>query len=223
MKCIQTEHYAELAREMFFLRLIPMEEDVFRCVFSQEPVMETESAFIEQTDFEPVPYSMEETESSFRIRTKAVQAEVLKEDGRIIWTRLGGGANGAGSPEGGRMSGKCAGTSSPEGGQASGNCGDISGSEAASILLEEGPKELEKIDVMRYTTGGEAPVINRVKTVDGERNFIQNLKQVADHQAYKGSTITGDMTNICTSTICGFPCRFSCRIRATGCCSTAAA
>lgn len=54
------------------------------------------------------------------------------------------------------------------------------------MILEEGGRELEKIDVMRYTTGDEAPIINRVKTVDGERNFIQNLKQVADHQAYKG-------------------------------------
>ena len=153
MKCIQTEHYAELAREMFFLRLIPVEEEVFRCVFNQEPIAETESVFIDRTAFATVPYSIEETEHSFQIRTSRVQAEVLKADGRIIWTRLGGGANGAGSPKGGRMSGKCAGASSPEGGQASGNCGDISGSEAASILLEEGPKELEKIDVMRYTTG----------------------------------------------------------------------
>lgn len=30
--------------------------------------------------------------------------------------------------------------------------------------------------MVRYTTGGEKPIINRVKTVDGERNFIQNLK-----------------------------------------------
>ena len=29
MKCIQTKHYAEFTREMFFLRLIPMEEEVF--------------------------------------------------------------------------------------------------------------------------------------------------------------------------------------------------
>ena len=149
MKCIQTKHYAEFTREMFFLRLIPMEEEVFQCVFSQEPIAETESAFIDRTAFAPVPYSIEETEHSFQIRTSRVQAEVLKADGRIAWTRL-------------------------------------ADSRGSYILLEEGRKELEKIDVMRYTTGDEAPVINRVKTVDGERNFIQNLKQAADHQAYKG-------------------------------------
>ena len=146
MKCIQTEQYAELTREKFYLRLIPLEEEVFRCVFSQEPITETDLDFIDPTGFSPASYSIEETEHSFRLRTSCVQAEILKEDGRIIWKR---------QAEGG-------------------------------ILLEEGRKELEKIDVMRYTTGDEAPVINRVKTVDGERNFIQNLKQIADHQAYKG-------------------------------------
>ncbi|MBQ5534598.1 MAG: hypothetical protein IIU07_04780, partial [Lachnospiraceae bacterium] len=34
------------------------------------------------------------------------------------------------------------------------------------ILLQEGKKEFVQIPVMKYTTGGEAPVIDRVKTVD---------------------------------------------------------
>ena len=33
--------------------------------------------------------------------------------------------------------------------------------------------DMTKIDVVRYTTGGEKPIINRVKTVDGERNFVK--------------------------------------------------
>ncbi|MFR7898460.1 MAG: hypothetical protein ACLU6Y_00550 [Ruminococcus sp.] len=37
--------------------------------------------------------------------------------------------------------------------------------------------DLTRIDVSTAIhTGGEKPIINRVKTVDGERNFIQNLK-----------------------------------------------
>ncbi len=173
MKCIQTEHYAEFTREMFFLRLIPIEEEVFRCVFSQEPIAETESAFIDRTGFTPVPYSIEETEHSVQVRTGRVQAEVLKADGRILWTRLEDAS--AGEQPG--QTGQNASSVWPSGDGTSGG---------VSILLAEGPRELEKIDVMRYTTGGEPPIINRVKTVDGERNFIQNLKQVADHQAYKG-------------------------------------
>lgn len=53
-------------------------------------------------------------------------------------------------------------------------------------LLYEGKKEFVQIPVMRYTTGDEAPVIDRVKTVDGERNFIKNLKEIEDHKAWQG-------------------------------------
>ena len=55
-----------------------------------------------------------------------------------------------------------------------------------STLLQEGIKEYIRIPVMKYTTGDEAPVIDRVKTVDGERNFIRNLKEVRDHEAFQG-------------------------------------
>lgn len=39
--------------------------------------------------------------------------------------------------------------------------------------------------VVRYTTGGEAPIIRRVKTVDGERNFVENLRPVEDRTALR--------------------------------------
>ncbi len=55
-----------------------------------------------------------------------------------------------------------------------------------SLLLREGKKEFIEIPVMKYTTGDEKPVINRVKTVDGERNFIENLKEIEDHKAWQG-------------------------------------
>ncbi|MCR5486687.1 MAG: glycoside hydrolase family 31 protein [Lachnospiraceae bacterium] len=54
------------------------------------------------------------------------------------------------------------------------------------LLLSEGRKEFIRIPVMSYTTGGEKPVIDRVKTVDGERNFIKNLREEKDHEAYQG-------------------------------------
>ena len=57
--------------------------------------------------------------------------------------------------------------------------------EADGVLLQEGGHELVPQDVIRYTTGGEAPVIERVKTVDGERNFIKNLKPVTDRRAWR--------------------------------------
>lgn len=52
------------------------------------------------------------------------------------------------------------------------------------VLLREGRKELTEAPYMVYSTGGEEPIIHRVVTVDGERNFVQNMKAVEDHRAY---------------------------------------
>lgn len=56
---------------------------------------------------------------------------------------------------------------------------------AGRVYLQEAGKSLSAVDVIHYTTGDEAPVIDRVKTVDGERNFIRNLKPVVDRRAYR--------------------------------------
>lgn len=53
-------------------------------------------------------------------------------------------------------------------------------------LLREVKKEFIKVPVIKYTTRDEKPLIKRVKTVDGERNFIQNLREESDHDAYQG-------------------------------------
>lgn len=54
------------------------------------------------------------------------------------------------------------------------------------VLVKEGGKELTENPLMVYTTGSEKPLIKRVLTVDGERNFVENLKPEMDHMAYKG-------------------------------------
>ena len=57
--------------------------------------------------------------------------------------------------------------------------------ETGRVLLEEGYRELTEIPVYEYSTGGEEPVIRRVRTVDGDRNFVENLKPHEDHRAYR--------------------------------------
>ncbi|MBO6137549.1 MAG: DUF5110 domain-containing protein [Lachnospiraceae bacterium] len=52
-------------------------------------------------------------------------------------------------------------------------------------LLQEGDKELTETPVVFYTLDGEEPVIRRVKTVDGERNFIENLHPIQERLAFK--------------------------------------
>ncbi len=53
------------------------------------------------------------------------------------------------------------------------------------LLLREAGKELQRKMVKVYGTFGEEPVIRRVHTVDGDRNFIDNLKSVEDHAAFR--------------------------------------
>lgn len=52
--------------------------------------------------------------------------------------------------------------------------------------LTEGEKTLIEKDLVRYQLNGDKPIVKRVKTVDGERNFIENLEQVMDGTAYRG-------------------------------------
>ena len=53
------------------------------------------------------------------------------------------------------------------------------------LLLREGGKELQQKMVQVWNTNGEEPLIRRVHTVDGDRNFIDNLKPVPDHPAFR--------------------------------------
>ncbi|MBQ7679366.1 MAG: DUF5110 domain-containing protein [Butyrivibrio sp.] len=62
-------------------------------------------------------------------------------------------------------------------------------------LVITGPHLLTAQPVLRYTTGGEKPVIERRKTVDGERNFVMNLREEEVRSAYRGRlclTLTQD-------------------------------
>ncbi len=60
----------------------------------------------------------------------------------------------------------------------------ISEKEADAPFFYSSKAVLTTIPVMRYDTGFEEPVIERIKTVDGERSFIKNLKETVDHYAY---------------------------------------
>jgi len=59
-------------------------------------------------------------------------------------------------------------------------------SETGEVFLQEKKKSLVETPVYKYTTNGEEPIVDRVKTVDGERNFIKNLKKEVDRMAYRG-------------------------------------
>lgn len=57
--------------------------------------------------------------------------------------------------------------------------------ENGRLYVQETGKTLQPQEVIHYTTGGETPDIQRIKTVDGERNVVRNLKPVVDRVAYR--------------------------------------
>ena len=56
---------------------------------------------------------------------------------------------------------------------------------SGKLLLRQPYHELSEVQLYSYSTNGEKPVIDRVKTVDGERNFIRNLEKHEDRKAYR--------------------------------------
>ena len=55
-----------------------------------------------------------------------------------------------------------------------------------TVLLRESGKEFADVPVPRYVVDGEKPDIERIATVDGERNFVRNMRPVEDHTALRG-------------------------------------
>lgn len=55
-----------------------------------------------------------------------------------------------------------------------------------TCLFEKASQSLTSCEVKKYTIDGTKPIIKTVKTVDGERNFVENAKTITDRMAYKG-------------------------------------
>ncbi len=143
-----TDRYLEVQAGKKNYRLIPVTDEIIRCITSEKEIAEDRYSFIieefvRKKEYSPVRFEVEEAgENRIRLKTAKVQAELNLLTGALIWRHADG-----------------------------------------SVWAKEKGRELSEIDVLHYTTGEEAPVIHRVKTVDGERNFIQNLKEVVDRKA----------------------------------------
>lgn len=57
--------------------------------------------------------------------------------------------------------------------------------ETGTVLFAE-ERRLRPVPVLKTTTGGEPPVIKKIKTVDGERTVAENLRTFTDRMAYEG-------------------------------------
>ncbi|MBO5461346.1 MAG: glycoside hydrolase family 31 protein [Ruminococcus sp.] len=142
---VKLEHALEIKKGNMTGRLIPVTDEIIRCVYSKNEINESaDSLIIEKKFYDSAAFDVEENAESVILKTAKVQVCVDKKSGNLTWLR-------------------------PDG----------------SVWLKESGKELTEIDVIRYSTCGEEPIIDRVRTVDGERNFVRNLKEVMDRKAYR--------------------------------------
>ncbi len=141
----KTTKYVEFQAAGMNYRLVPVTDEIIRCVISKTEISDVnDSLIIEKKEYPPVKFQAEENKEKVIVSTDAVKAEVDRLSGAVCWKH-------------------------PD----------------DSLWLDQYHADLTEIDVMRYTTGDEEPVINRVKTVDGERNFIQNLRAQKVRTGYR--------------------------------------
>ncbi len=141
-------------------------EDIFRCVYTKEEEIKEESAIgIHVTPAVKLSAEQSEGTDCLRITGGNLVLDIDMKCGRFSWFRRS------------ERSAETAALSGANSLQAN--------TDSLSLLLREGGKELTPFMVQAWTTGGEEPVVRRVKTVDGERNFIDNLRPADDHRAYR--------------------------------------
>ncbi|MDO4519344.1 MAG: glycoside hydrolase family 31 protein [Eubacteriales bacterium] len=152
----------------------PIADNIFRCVYTLKEEFAEPSLLVNTSEtFLPVSTEIFESKNDIQICSSKLKLSIDKNTEHFTWSAL--------KPESASDF-----SSESESGQTLDSVSQpISNSTQDRLLLQEAGKELSETDVVRYTTGDEDPVIKRVKTVDGERNFILNLKAINDRKAYR--------------------------------------
>ena len=87
----KTDRYVEFTANHMNCRLIPVTEEIIRCIFSRKDIcQDAESLIIEKKEYDPVSFEAEERSDSIIIKTSAVQANVDLKTGAITWKRPDG-------------------------------------------------------------------------------------------------------------------------------------
>lgn len=146
---LRTDSYLEVLAGKKNYRLIPVTDEIIRCITSKKEIREDIPSLIiedsvQKGTYTPVKFEVQEMEHSVCLMTAKVQAEISLSTGEIIWRHADG-----------------------------------------TAWAKEKKRDLYEIDVVHHVMDEEETVIRREKTIDGERNFIQNMKEVADRKAYR--------------------------------------
>ena len=149
----------ELRSDEGSLYLLGITGDILRCVFTKNAAIQEISPLgIHIGAGQKLTLSEHPEENTIQICTPNVKLSVDMATGRFTWYRRRRGENPGRIDQG----------EDPVQGDP--------GSYPDRLLLREGDKELKEKTVRIWSTQGEDPVIHRVHTVDGDRNFIENLR-----------------------------------------------
>ncbi len=141
-----------------YLRIDPIRSDIIRVRFSKKEIADLDSLMIE-----------EEVRSGKGCEFHVTEKQVETERGIHAVTVLDAGKLRAElDEESGRI------------------CYYLHTNTTDRLVLREGERTLTEVSVLRSVINGDKPIVERVKTVDGERNFIKNLEYREDRKAYRG-------------------------------------
>ena len=87
---IKTESYVQEAAGGMVYRLIPVTEEIIRCVIGKEEIREPESLIIEKKDYPEVVFEAEEKEGRLNVRTKKVLVSLNLSEGCVEWKHADG-------------------------------------------------------------------------------------------------------------------------------------
>lgn len=148
MRILQTRPFADglaLAADEGELYLMPVRENIIRCVYTKRGAPSAPSPLVEAREpLLPKPAETEESAAEIRFSAGRLSALVDKEAGTLCWMD----------------------------------------EKTGTLRLREGGRELTETDLVKYVPGG-SDVIDKVQTVDGERQFVGNLAPVFDRKAYR--------------------------------------
>ena len=111
---IKTDRYVQTEAAGMLYRLIPVTEEIIRCVIGKEEIKGNDSLIIEKKEYPAVEFAAEENEEKLELKTGKVLASLELSSGRIEWKHADG-----------------------------------------TRWCIQDKADLTKIDVVRYTTGGE--------------------------------------------------------------------
>jgi alpha-D-xyloside xylohydrolase len=87
---IKTDRYVQTEAVGMLYRLIPVTEEIIRCVIGKEEIKGNDSLIIEKKEYPAVEFAAEENEEKLELKTGKVLVSLELSSGRIEWKHADG-------------------------------------------------------------------------------------------------------------------------------------